>query len=150
MCFTAVEMEKKRFIVRDFIFQDSYVRVLALIDGGAVKKRSATVRERTNPTTLEPHFTTSATKSRSLEDTNIAVALPHCSESTKEVVDFRIRGEAGVRAELRNVVHQKNGGRGASGRGFVRRIVFFFFFFLGGGRCNTGGVRDEEDYSALS
>ena len=35
---------------------------------------------------LEPHFPTSATKSRCLEETKTAVALPHCSESTKESI----------------------------------------------------------------
>ena len=35
---------------------------------------------------LEPHFPTSATKSRSLEDTKTAVALPHCSESTRDSI----------------------------------------------------------------
>ena len=35
---------------------------------------------------LEPHFPTSETKSRCVEDTKTAVALPHCSESTKESI----------------------------------------------------------------
>ena len=38
------------------------------------------------------------------------------------MVDFSIRGDAGVMAETRNVVRKKNGGRGASSRGFVRKI----------------------------
>lgn len=50
------------------------------------------------------------------------------------VVLFRIRGDDGVMGETRDAVHLKHGGRGASGRGFIRRIVFCV-----GGRCNTGG-----------
>ena len=46
-------------------------------------------------------------------------------------MDFRIRGEAGVLAESRNIVRKKNGGRGASSRGFVGRIGFFAFLFVG-------------------
>ena len=47
------------------------------------------------------------------------------------MVGFRVRGEGGIMAELRNVLRKKNGGRGASSRGFVRRIGFFIFYFLG-------------------
>ena len=84
---------------------------------------------------LEPHFQTSATMSLSLEGTKTAVALPHCSESTKDhrrVVDSGIDGEAGVMAELRTIVRKKYRGRGASRCGFVPRTGFFC------GRCNTG------------
>ena len=35
---------------------------------------------------LDPHFPSSGTKTRCLEDTKIAVALPRCSESTKESI----------------------------------------------------------------
>ena len=35
---------------------------------------------------LEPHFPTSTTKSRFLEITKTAVALPHCGESSKESI----------------------------------------------------------------
>ena len=42
------------------------------------------------------------------------------------MVNFRIRGEAGVVGEVRDV-GKKDGGRGASSRGFVRRIGFFIF-----------------------
>ena len=41
-----------------------------------------------------------------------------------------LRGEAGVMAELRNIVRKKNGGRGASSRGVVPRIDSLFC-----GRC---------------
>ena len=48
------------------------------------------------------------------------------------MLDFRIRGEAGVVAELRSIVRKENGGRGGgSSRGFVGRIGFFAFFFVG-------------------
>ena len=47
------------------------------------------------------------------------------------MVDFLIRGYAGVMAELRDVVRKKNGGRSASSRGFVRKISFSVFFFVG-------------------
>ena len=43
------------------------------------------------------------------------------------MVDFRLRGEAGVMAGLRNIVRKKNGGKGASSRGFVGRIDFIAF-----------------------
>ena len=46
-------------------------------------------------------------------------------------MDFLIRGDAGVMAELRNVVCKKNGGRGASSRRLVRKIGFSVFFFVG-------------------
>ena len=38
------------------------------------------------------------------------------------MVAFGIEGVAGVVTELRNVVQEKEGGRGASSRGFVPRI----------------------------
>ena len=50
------------------------------------------------------------------------------------VEHFRIDPTAEVTAELRNAQPEKNGGRGASSRGFVRIIGFFFLC----GRCNTG------------
>ena len=110
VCFTAVELEKKRYIVRDFSKSTRTYRVL-LIDGGAVKKilRHSTRKNKSND--LEPHFRTSATKSRCLlvEDTKTAVALPHCSESTKESIagwsTFGLEVRLKLLAELRNVVH---------------------------------------------
>ena len=45
---------------------------------------------------LEPHFPTSATKSRFLEDTKTAVALSHCSESTRD----SIAGSWGFRLDV--------------------------------------------------
>ena len=47
----------------------------------------------------------------------------------RRVVEFFIRGYAGYMAEIRNVLRKKNGGRGASSRGFVRKIGFSDFFF---------------------
>ena len=47
------------------------------------------------------------------------------------MVAFFTRVDAGVLAQLRNVVRKKNGGRGASSRGFVRKIVVSDFFFVG-------------------
>ena len=77
---------------------------------------------------LEPHFPTSATNSQSLDDEKTVVALPHCSESTRDSIagwwTFFIRGDVGVMAEIRNVVRKQNGGRGASSREFVRKIGF--------------------------
>ena len=63
----------------------------------------------------------------SLEGTKTAAALPHwCSESTEESIAgwcvFLIDGVAGVMAESRDVVQEKQRGRGASSRGFVTRI----------------------------
>ena len=84
VCFT-VELEKKTLHRTIFLAKFSYVRVL-LIDGGAVKKIVGRITRNNESNDLEPHFPTSATKSRCLEDTKIAVALPHCSESTKESI----------------------------------------------------------------
>ena len=50
------------------------------------------------------------------------------------MVNFRIRGEAGGMADLRNIVRETNGGRGASSRVDLSEESFFFFFC---GRCNT-------------
>ena len=47
------------------------------------------------------------------------------------VEHFRIDPTARVTAELRNAQQEKNGGRGASSRGFVRGIGFLFFCFVG-------------------
>ena len=44
------------------------------------------------------------------------------------VEHFRIDPPAGVTAELGNGQQEKNGGRGASSRGFVRRIGFLGYF----------------------
>ena len=52
---------------------------------------------------LEPHFPTSATKSRSLEDTK-TVDLPHCNEGTRDSIArwwTLIRCDAGVMAVLK-------------------------------------------------
>ena len=44
----------------------------------------------------------------------------------RRVVDFRITREAGVMPELRNIVREKNGGRGASSRGFCPKTRPFW------------------------
>ena len=76
---------KKRYIVRDFFEKYSYV---LLIDGGAVKKHLATVPEKADPTTLNHIYfqRQRQSQSRSLEDTETSVALPHCSESTRDSI----------------------------------------------------------------
>ena len=83
VCLTAVELEKT--LHRTIFFEKySYVRV-PLIDGGAEKKLGHSMRNNKS-NDLEPHFPTSATKPRCLEDTKTAVDLPHRSESTKESI----------------------------------------------------------------
>ena len=57
-----------------------------LITAGAVKKYFGHSTTKNKSNDLKPHFPTSATKSRCLEDTKTAVALPHCSENTKESI----------------------------------------------------------------
>ena len=82
LCFTDVEMKKTlhRTSTR-FFFKYLYVRVL-LIDGREAQKTLDHSTRQNKSNNMEPHFPTSATKSRSLEDTKTAVALPHCSKST--------------------------------------------------------------------
>ena len=66
---------------------------------------------------LEPHFQTWATKSRCLEDTKTAVALPRCSETTRGSIAGWWTFELKVRLELwqnYGVVHKKNRGGGDS------------------------------------
>ena len=80
--FDCCRARKKRYILRVFFFKYSYVRVL-LIDGGAAKKAlGRSTRKKSN--NLELHFPTSATKSRSLEDTQNAVVLPHTAVRAPE------------------------------------------------------------------
>ena len=79
-----MQVEYENCIVGDFI-KYSYVRV-PLIDGGAVKKICSHSTRTNKSKDLKPHFLTSATKSRCLEDTKIAVALPHRSERTNESI----------------------------------------------------------------
>ena len=76
--------------------------------------------------------------SRSLEGTKTAL-LCHTIvrghlKVHRRVVHFWINGGAGVIAELRSVVQEKDRGIGASSSGFVQRIDEISFF---GGRCNT-------------
>ena len=105
VCFTAVELEKNvtSYLVR-FFFQYWYVRVL-LIDGGAVKQTLGHSTRENKSNNLEPHFPTPATKSRSLEDTKTAVALPHCSESARD----SIAGWWTFRLEVTPEVWRKHG-----------------------------------------
>ena len=75
---------------------------------------------------MEPHFQTSAAKSMLLEGTKTAAPLPHCRECAKE---WRISGST-LQLELKQNYemssNKQNEGRGASSRGFVRRIGVFF------------------------
>ena len=140
--FYCCRARKKRYLAHRtgtrFFFKYLYVRV-RLIDGGAVKKHLATVREKNKSNNLEPHFPTWATKSRSLEDTKTAVALPHCSGSTKDSIAGWWTFWLEVTPELwRNY-----------GTSYVKKTEVevlpvvdlsaksaFQFFFCG--RCNTG------------
>ena len=84
LCVTAVELEKNvTSYIRDFLCKYSCIRVL-FIDGGAVKRTLGHSTRENKSNNLEPHLPTSATTSRSLEDTETAVALPQCSESTRD------------------------------------------------------------------
>ena len=66
--FSVIELEKN--VTSWEIFRKILVRVrVLLIDGGAVKKNLAHSRRKNKSNHLEPHFQTSATKSRCLEDT---------------------------------------------------------------------------------
>ena len=99
VCFTVeprVELPKNVtwYIVRDFsknarfeIFRKMLVRTTTAHRWRSSKKNTCHSRTRKNKSNdLEPHFPISATKSRCLEDTKTAAALPHCSESTKESI----------------------------------------------------------------
>ena len=87
---------------------------------------------------LEPNFPTSDTKSRCLENTKTAVALPHCSESTKESIVGWWTSGLDVRLELGRTYETSYAKtmevEGASSRILVRRIGLFIYFC---GRCNT-------------
>ena len=77
---------KKRYIVYE-IFRKMLVRTTTAHRWRSSKKNTCHSRTRKNKSNdLEPHFPISATKSRCLEDTKTAAALPHCSESTKESI----------------------------------------------------------------
>ena len=128
LCFAAVEPQKN---VTSYV-RISYARLL-LIDGGTVKKVLGHSTSTNKSNDLEPHFPTSATKPRCLEDTTTAAALPQCSESTKESIAGWWTFGLEVTLELYGVAERlkqkKNGGRGASSCGFVRRIGPFVFFW---------------------
>ena len=79
---------------------------------------------------LEPHFQIAATRSGLKEITETAVALPHSHRSPPRgpylpCQNFSSKEKSGARAELRDIVKEKFGGRGVSSCGFVLRIVFF-------------------------
>ena len=88
----------------------SYVRVLRM-DGGAVKKTLAHSTRENKSNNLEPHFPNFSDK--------VAVPRWHeicCRFATlqgehqrldRRVVDFSIRGDTGVMAEIQNVVREK-------------------------------------------
>ena len=57
-----------------------------LIDRGAATKTLGHSTRKNKCNNLEPHFPTSATKPRSLDDTKTAAALPHCSASTRDSI----------------------------------------------------------------
>ena len=109
--------------------------LVVVIDGGAVQKVLGHSKTKNKSNDLEPHFPNSPTASRCQESTKTAVALPHCSENTKDSI-------AGLEVRLElwwnyGMSYPKNGGRGASNRRFVRTIGFFVLFCR---RCNTGHV----------
>ena len=128
--FYCCRARKKRYdIVRDVFFNTRMYKYC--IDGGAVKKHLATVREKTNPTTWNHIFQLqrqSRGPYRGHENCCRFATLQLEHQRLDRRVDFSIRGDAGVMAEIRNVERKKNGGRGASSRGFVRKIGFSDFF----------------------
>ena len=142
LCFTDVEMKKTlhRTSTR-FFFKYLYVRVL-LIDGREAQKTLDHSTRQNKSNNMEPHFPTSATKSRSLEDTKTAVALPHCSKSTWD----SIAGWWSFLLEVMPDIWRKYG------TSYVKKTevevlpvvdlsgksVFQTVFC---GRCNTGGMR---------
>ena len=67
--------------------------------------RYCTGKIKSNP--LEPHFQTSATKSRCLVRTKAAVALPQHLRVHGRVVHFRIKSVTGVMAQWWNVIQEK-------------------------------------------
>ena len=73
--FTAVELEKNVTLYE--IFRKALVRTSTAHRRRSSKKTVVRSTRKNKSNDLEPHFPTSATKSRSLEDTKTAVALPH-------------------------------------------------------------------------
>ena len=86
---------------------------------------------------LEPQCHISATRSRWKETSESAVALPHSRECAKELIsalpNYGSKEKFGARAELLNVLQEKNMSRCGSNCQ-VDRLRFFFC-----GQCNTGG-----------
>ena len=87
LCVLPRRARKKRYIVRDFSKNTRTYENCSLMEGAVQKALGHMIKNKSN--NLEPHFPTSATKSRSLDDTKTAVALPHCSESTRDSIAGR-------------------------------------------------------------
>ena len=84
VCFSAVELQKN---VKSYeIVRKMLLRTTTAHRWRSSKKILGHCTRKNKSNHLEPHFPTSATKSRCLEDTKTAVALPHCSESIKESI----------------------------------------------------------------
>ena len=83
---TAVGL-KKNVTSYDIFFKSSYlVRTSTAHRWRSSKKITWPPYQKKKSNNLEPHFPTSATKSRSLEDTKTAAALPHCNKSTRDLI----------------------------------------------------------------
>ena len=137
VCFTAVELEKNVASYRDFFL--ILVRTSTAHRWRSSKQTLGHSARKNKSNNLEPHFPTSATKSRSLEDTKTAVALPHCSESTRD----SIAGWWTFRLEVTPELWRKHGTL------YIKKtqVEVFPFVDLSGksafqiffcGRCNTG------------
>ena len=95
-CFTAVELEKNVTsyeiyftaveLEKNVTSYEIYLKILEHYSSIEKLKNAWPQYERNKSNSVEPHFPTSATKSLSLEDTKTAVALPHCSESTRDSI----------------------------------------------------------------
>ena len=111
-CYTA---RKKTSHRTRFFEKYTYVRVL-LIDGGAVQKKigRSTKKNKTNNwlTTFSNFSGEKVAVPREHENYCCRFATPQWQHQRldRRVVDFGIRGDARVMAELRNVVRKKNGG----------------------------------------
>ena len=130
-----------------FLEKYSYVRVL-LIDGGALKKNTWPQYEKKQiqqPSTTFSNFSDKVAVLRGHENCcRFATLQWEHQRLDRRVLDSLIRGDAGVMAGLRNGVREKNGGRGASSCGLVRKIGFSDFFFCGRcGRCSTGETAER-------
>ena len=138
---TAIELEKN--VTSYEIFRKKIlVRTNTAHGGRSSKKTLGHSRRKSKSNDLEPHFPTSATKSRSLEDTKTAVALPHCSESTQESIAGWWTLGLKVRLEL-----SRNYGTSSYNKKTDVEVLPFVdlsaeaaFCFVFCGRCNTGVI----------